>query len=105
MIITDSNGEQPLSAMVSMITKVREASSIRSHAEVGSNWFFPPPFSFPVLSPSFLSSPSFLTFPLSSFLFLSFPFPSHFLKFFSCSPFSFPSPAPTQQLNLGSVTE
>ena len=27
MIITDSNGEQPLSAMISMITKVRTAAS------------------------------------------------------------------------------
>lgn len=27
MILTDSNGEQPLSAMVSMVTKVRRAAS------------------------------------------------------------------------------
>lgn len=37
MILTDSNGEQPLSAMVSMVTKVRRSALRGSGREVGSS--------------------------------------------------------------------
>lgn len=100
MIITDSNGEQPLSAMVSMITKVREASSIRSHAEVGSNWFFPPLFfSCSLTLLSFLSFLSDL-----SFVFIPFPFFSLSLSLFKILflfPLFLPFPCPHPTIELG----